>query len=46
MDEGILLLRVLLGPVLLVHAAQKFLGWFRGHLAAQRRFLPEHPEGR
>lgn len=30
MDEGILLLRVLLGLVLLVHAAQKSLGWFQG----------------
>ena len=30
MDEGILLLRVLLGLILLVHAAQKSLGWFQG----------------
>ncbi|MEX5297566.1 DoxX family membrane protein [Kocuria sp. CPCC 205292] len=30
MDEGILLLRVLLGLVLLVHAVQKSLGWFQG----------------
>lgn len=30
MDEGLLLLRVLLGTVLLVHAAQKSLGWFQG----------------
>lgn len=30
MHEGILLLRVLLGLVLIVHAAQKSLGWFQG----------------
>lgn len=30
MHEGILLLRLLLGLVLLVHAAQKSLGWFQG----------------
>lgn len=30
MDEGILLLRILLGLVLLVHAMQKSLGWFQG----------------
>lgn len=30
MDEGILLLRLLVGLVLLVHAAQKSLGWFQG----------------
>jgi putative oxidoreductase len=30
MNEGILLLRVLLGLILLVHAAQKSLGWFQG----------------
>ena len=30
MHEGILLLRLLLGLVLIVHAAQKSLGWFQG----------------
>lgn len=30
MDEGILLLRILLGLILMVHAAQKSLGWFQG----------------
>ncbi|MER2135740.1 MAG: DoxX family membrane protein [Arthrobacter sp.] len=30
MDEGLLLLRLLIGAVLLAHAAQKSLGWFQG----------------
>ncbi|MFI7743783.1 DoxX family membrane protein [Kocuria rhizosphaericola] len=30
MHEGILILRILLGLILLVHAAQKSLGWFQG----------------
>ncbi|MGW9403048.1 DoxX family membrane protein [Arthrobacter sp. NPDC055585] len=30
MDEGLLLLRLLIGTVLLAHAAQKSLGWFQG----------------
>lgn len=30
MDEGLLLLRLLIGSVLLAHAAQKSLGWFQG----------------
>lgn len=30
MNEGLLLLRLLLGAVLLAHAAQKSLGWFQG----------------
>lgn len=31
MDEGILLLRATVALVLLVHAAQKSIGWFSGH---------------
>ena len=30
MDEGVLALRLLIGAVLLAHAAQKSLGWFQG----------------